>query len=149
MSVQILRLKKEARAIFWPWCAIVLARLLLYLPIHPESTGVFLTQGLLDALVGAFWLGIPLLAALPFGIEFQHQTMGLLFSQPMDRREIWHEKWLVMVSAIVSAGALYWVGPGAFAGLTGFSVIAGMWVVITICSAAFWSLTAGSVIGAM
>jgi hypothetical protein len=136
---------------FWPWCAVVLARVVSHPGVvgPPGMTTLGLTQAFLGVLgFSTFWIGMPLLAAVPLGMEFQYRTELLLFSQPISRKKIWREKWLVMVSAIVSAAAVYMIGPGPFSGLTGF-VIAAIWVVITICSAPFWALTAGSILGAM
>jgi hypothetical protein len=151
MSAQILRLRKEVRAMFWPWCVVVLARIIS----HPGVVGppAMMTSGLTRAFLdilggGTFWIGMPLLAVVPLGMEFQYRTELLLFSQPVSRNGIWREKWVVMVGAIVSSAAVYSIGPGPFTGLTGF-LIAASWIAITICSATFWVLTAGSILGAV
>ena len=84
------RMYKEARPLFWPWCAVVCAGAVPLLhPPYPlaEISGL------------GFLLGMPLLAALPFGNEFQNRTFSLLLSQPISRMEIWREK--LSITAIV------------------------------------------------
>ena len=81
------RLLMDARALLWPWCAVAAAALL-------ASVSYRLFPGLSVrnvALLG-FWFGVPLLATLVLGREFQYGTLAVLLSQPLDRRRIWFEK---------------------------------------------------------
>ncbi len=50
----------------------------------------------------SFFLGIPLLATLSPGNDFQHRDASLLLSQPIDRMEIWGEKMSVSMVATLS-----------------------------------------------
>ena len=61
----------------------------------------------------AFLLGIPLLATLPFGNEFQNRTFSLLLSQPVSRMEIWREKLSVTVIAVLSAVLVFSLASGS------------------------------------
>ena len=83
MSSRKARILKEARALFWPWCAISSAGLLRFFP-HPSGEIRLLWQ--ISQL--AFWVGVPLLATLSLGNELQYRTLPVLLSQPVDRREI-------------------------------------------------------------
>ena len=62
MSSELTRIVKEARALFWAWCAVTLAGLLTWLPRELRYVNGF------DSSMG-FWIGVPLLAAflrMPF-----------------------------------------------------------------------------------
>src|SRR5207249_7485832 len=86
-----------------------------------------------------FWLGVPLLAALCFGEEFQHRTLPLLLSQPVERGQIWTEKWLVSTASILSAAVVYLLAwRGTVAG--NFGLMAGWWVILSLCTGPFWTL---------
>jgi hypothetical protein len=95
-----------------------------------------------------FYIGIPLLAALPFGEEFQLRTLSFLVSQPIDRMKIWTEKWIVLTVAVFSAALVYWL---AWQGSLryGFFVAAALWAIVSVCSGTFWILFARSTIGGM
>ena len=55
------RMYKEARPLFWPWCAVVLAAAT---PLVPRLHSLVLISN------AGFLIGIPLLATLSFGNEF-------------------------------------------------------------------------------
>ena len=96
-----------------------------------------------------FFLGIPLLASLPLGDEFQHRTISLLLSQPIDRMKIWREKLSVTAVAAVSAFlvfALAWRGAEFQSGPQSLA-FAGAWVIATTASATFWTLFTRSTLG--
>src|SRR5258708_23142863 len=108
MSAKSIRIVKEARSLFWPWCVVVFAGVLrLFEPSNPALLG----RGLFSALHNfiepvsflGFFLGLPLLATLSLGNEFQHRTLALLLAQPIRRMEIWSEKFSVTIIAVVSA----------------------------------------------
>ena len=86
MNAQATRLKKEVRPLFWPWCAITLAGAVPF--FHPPDEIAWIPPL-------AFLLGIPLLATISYGSEFQHRTFSLLLSQPVSRGRIWRLKLLV------------------------------------------------------
>jgi hypothetical protein len=134
------RIYKEARPLFWPWCAVVLVVATpLVLRLH---SAVAISRA-------GFLLGIPLLATLSFGIEFQHRTLPLLLSQPAGRMKIWGEKMGVTLVAILLAALIFslaqWTasfppGPHGVA-------FAAAWIVATTAAATFWTLVARSMIG--
>ena len=97
----------------------------------------------------AFFLGTPLLAALPFGAEFQHKTIVLLLSQPASRTRIWFEKWIAAVIVVAVLGGIELTflalrAPGEVV------VLAALWfIVLVACSAPLWTLLARSTIGGL
>ncbi len=140
MDAKTTRILKEARPLFWPWCAVAAAGV-LPLAHPPQSIGLISSIG--------FLLGIPLLATLSLGNEFQHRTLSLLLSQPVDRMEIWGEKLCVTVVAVVSAVLVFSLALR----VTSFHpdrqelAFAGAWIVATTASATFWTLFTRSTVG--
>ncbi|MGA3168995.1 MAG: hypothetical protein ABSF14_23080 [Terriglobia bacterium] len=140
MDAKTTRILKEARPLFWPWCAVAAAGV-LPLAHPPQSIGLISPIG--------FFLGIPLLATLSLGNEFQHRTLSLLLSQPVDRMEIWGEKLSVIVVAVVSAVLVFSLALR----VTSFHpdrqelAFAGAWIVATTASATFWTLFTRSTVG--
>jgi hypothetical protein len=134
------RILKEARPLFWPWCAVILAGVIpLVRSLHSiEWISLF-----------GFFLGIPLLATLSLGNEFQHRTLSLLLSQPVGRMEIWGEKLSVTVVAVLSAVLVFSLALRATSFQPGRMEVAfaGGWIVATIASATFWTLIARSTVG--
>ena len=98
MTATTTRLLKEARPLFWPWCAVVLSGAVPLL--HPPDPIRWISQ------VG-FFVGIPLLATIPLGNEFQHRTISLLLSQPIGRVEIWREKLSITLLMVFSAALVF------------------------------------------
>src|SRR5262249_29156299 len=90
----------------------------------------------------SFWIGIPILASLSLGTEFQHRTFPMLLSQPIGRMQVWAEKWLVTGGAVLTAFLVHWFVHGA-----SFSTFGLVWVVTAMCSATFWTLVARSTVG--
>jgi len=139
MNAKTARILKEARPLFWPWCAVTMAGALPLL--HPFDWAPLI------ALIGFF--AIPLLATLSFGGEFQHRTLSLLLSQPVGRMKIWGEKLGVTFVAIVSAVLVFSLALRA----TSFHparqelAFAGAWIVAIIASATFWTLFTRSTVG--
>ena len=155
MNANTTRILKEARSLFWPWCAVVIAG---SLGLVEQSHSVLMGDGPLGVvhhlieplgLLG-FALGIPLLATLSLGNEFQHRTLPLLLSQPVDRMEIWGEKMSVSMVATVSATLVFgfsWRAalqqdPGLWMGT-------GAWIIAMIASTTLWTLIARSTLGGM
>jgi hypothetical protein len=140
MNAKTTRILKEARPLFWPWCAVAAAALL---PLaHPPQ---------LIELVWpiGFFLGIPLLATLPLGDEFQLRTLSLLLSQPIGRMEIWGEKLRVTVVAVLSAVLFFSLTLRATSFRQDWKVWAfgGAWIVAITASATFWTLFTRSTVG--
>ena len=140
MNVRTMRFLKEARPMLWAWCAIALLagpRLM-----HPYDWALAIWA------IGYFF-GIPLLAALPFGNEFQHRTLSLLLSQPVGRIRIWSEKLSISVVAAVSAALVLLLAlrTTSFLPDGNETHVAEAWIVATIASATFWTLIARSTVG--
>ncbi len=140
MNAKTTRILKEARPLFWPWCAVAAAGL-LPLAHPPQSIGWISPIGL--------FLGIPLLATLSLGDEFQHRTLSLLLSQPVGRMVIWGEKLSVTVVAVLSAGLVFSLALRATSFRQDWRVWAfgGAWIVAITASATFWTLFTRSTVG--
>src|ERR1035438_4740176 len=134
------RILKEARPLFWPWCAVALA----------ATLQLFRSLGWIGWISAAgFILGIPILATLSLGSEFQHQTLSLLLSQPVNRMEIWREKLIVTTVAVLSAALiafLPWRGR-EFQLDRNSLVLAAALIAASITSATFWTLFTRSIVG--
>ncbi len=154
MNAKTTRIFKEAHTLFWPWCAVTLAgalRLFEQAQTVQGSGGLWGVHTLIEpiSLLG-FFLGIPLLATLSLGSEFQHRTVGLLLSQPVGRMEIWTEKMSVTVVAVFSATLVYWyVWRSALEELPEIWVYAGTLILAMVASATFWTLVARSTMGGL
>lgn len=142
-NARAIRLKKEARALFWPWCANMIAGALPILLPHSSTAAKLNVLG--------FFFGIPLLATLSLGKEFYHRTFSLWLSQPVSRMQLWGEKMSVMCAAILSAGVVTMVGMFLFAlpemNLTYNKAAAVAYILITVASATYWTLAARSTVG--
>src|ERR1043165_492192 len=98
------RIIKEARVLIGPWCLIVAGALL---PLFSAAMHHF--HELATFFCGfALFGGIPFLAALSLGGEFQQRTISLLLGQPIGRMQIWKEKQLVLVVALLAAIPFFW-----------------------------------------
>src|SRR6266481_3319447 len=135
MKIQTTRLIKEARALLLPWCVACLAGI-LPLTHPPRWMAGFNELG--------FFFGIPLLAVLPFGNEFQYGTLSLLLSQPVDRMVIWREKMGVTVVAVLTASLIFsfswWMA--AIQVEPHIVALVALGVIVSITSANYWTLTA-------
>ncbi|MGC9994093.1 MAG: ABC transporter permease [Terriglobia bacterium] len=153
MNAKTTRILKEARPLLLPWCAV---NFVGALPLVHKSDW---TQGLTFIW---FIFGIPLLATISLGSEFQHRTLTLLLTQPVRRMEIWSVKLSVTLVAVLSAVLVGSLGSRAplaeffsFGSRTAFSqdqklwVVAGAWILAAIASATFWTLFARSTIGGL
>src|SRR5258708_8124094 len=140
MSARTRRLRKEVRALFLPWCGVVI---LCALPLF------HLSQSLSETSVAFCYIGIPMLATLSLGYEFQHRTLSLLLTQPVSRMKIWGEKMSVTIVAVGSATLIFCYGwPSAFQPDPQLSVFVGVYLIATVPSATFWTLFTRSTIGA-
>ena len=139
--------------------------------VSEESVGFFV--GLSSV---ALFATVVLMAALSFGVEYHQRTLGLLLSQPVARFRLWKEKILVEVGAIaavavflllVHEGLKLPAGRGLIVAISsnlwpsheiirgshseldnfGYWILAGTFVLATLCSAGFWTLIARSTIG--
>ena len=137
------RMMADARSLFWPWC-IVAAPGILSMFSFPRLPG-----GLeLDVVAGfGFAVGIPLLATLSFGNEFQFGTFSSLLSQPIERSRIWREKFAVVGVAVLSAAIAYGFGASRMGWEIDHIAVAALWLMVTVGSSAYWTLVARSTIG--
>ena len=146
MTVQTARLLKEARSLFWPWIIVLL------LGVTPAFAGEFSLGSIPVSQLALFGvlIGIPLIAALPFGLEFQHGTMPVLLSQPVDRRKIWTEKVVTALAFATSAAVLsYLTWHTAFADDRRLEWMWVVFIVLAVSSAAYWALVGKSMITGM
>jgi ABC-type transport system involved in multi-copper enzyme maturation permease subunit len=154
MNAKTMRIVKEARSLFWPWCAVIIAGAL---PLVGESHSALIAgpwwgvHYLIEPLSFlGFFLGIPLLATLSMGNEFQHRTLPLLLSQPIDRIEIWREKMSVSIVATLSATFVFCLSwRTALQQAPELWMEAGAWIIAMVASATLWTLIARSTLGGM
>ncbi len=155
MTPKTTRILKEARILFWPWLVVVLAGALRLVDTsHPAlyGRGLFSTvhNFIEPASFLGFFIGIPLLATLSLGNEFQHRTLALLLSQPIRRMEIWSEKFSVTIIAVVSAALVFgWTWRSAFHQDRELWIGAAALILIMTASAPFWTLIARSTMGGL
>jgi hypothetical protein len=134
------RILKEARPLFWPWCAVVLAAML---PLFRSLGSIAWIGG------WGFILGTPVLATLSLGSEFQYHTLPLLLSQPVNRMEIWREKLFVTTVAVLSAALVFFLTSRGSGFQLGWHtpVLGAALIASTIAAAAFWTLFSRSTVG--
>ena len=156
MSAKSIRIFKEARSLFWPWLVVVLAGVLRLaepppLPDFYYARNLFTLHNFIEPLSFlGFFIGIPLLATLSLGNEFQHRTLSLLLSQPIRRMEIWGEKFSVTIIAVVSAALIFcWTWRSAFHQDRELWIGATALILIMTASAPFWTLVARSTMGGL
>jgi ABC-type transport system involved in multi-copper enzyme maturation permease subunit len=145
---------KEVRALAPAWfIALVL----------PTLCGV-VSGGEWEAAWVGFFMGCGLLGAIGIGHEYDHQTMGLLLSQPVDRRFVWGVKMIVLWGGMLSIALIYApfllasglnrgehgveevvriIGAGCAAMLSGFcgAPLIALWVRSTLAAAVFATAT--------
>src|SRR5579859_1355719 len=149
MTAQSIQLRKEARQLLWPWFAVTLGGLasLFYFSQGPSLWSPLDSLALLFPL--GFFLGVPLLAALPLGTEFQNGTLSLLLAQPVDRHKLWLQKWIVTLAAVLPPAILYLLagygnrefGPDLW--------MAASWMFAATAGAMAWTLIAKSTLGGL
>jgi hypothetical protein len=129
---------KEARPLFWPWCAVALASALPL--VHPLLPIAWIISSV------GFILGIPLLSSLPFGHEFQNRTFSLLLSQPISRMEIWREKLSITAIVVFTAALVFHASQRASGVHTDWRLPA-VTAIVFVASAPFWTLFTRSIVG--
>lgn len=87
-----LRLWKEARALLPMWAAMAVVM------VAPR---LLMDRNPLNFSFPAYWLSCALLGAAAFSQEFQYRTVGLLLAQPVSRRRVWWEKYLIVGTGVV------------------------------------------------
>jgi len=143
MDARTIRAKKEVRALFWPWCAVMIAGAAPLVVSHEYAEPLSYLS---------FFFGIPLLATLSLGNEFYHRTLSLWLTQPLNRMQLWREKMMVMLPAVLSAGLVSGVIMFAVTWpdmrLT-YRVAAVVYVVVSAASATFLTLATRSTLGGL
>jgi hypothetical protein len=143
------RLLKEARPMFWPWSVLILAGLAALTRF--SVAGFSLPRSMVEIILWcATFLGIPFLAALPIGTEFENRTLGLLLSQPLSREEIWRVKVLATVVTVLPPAILFGLAGRLIWRMDAFLMLAGaVAIVATTAGAMFWTLLARSTLGGL
>lgn len=140
-------LKKEIHTLAWPAAAVLALATLppVWVTLAGAADGA---RGWpLQAALSAFVVGMAVLAALPFGAEFQQRTLGLVLSQPVSRARVWFEKWCVLAAVllVLAAARIAALGGAAADGRVG--VRESTFMVAMACSGFLWTLVARSTIG--
>jgi len=147
MNSRTTRMMKEARALFRPWCAVVILSALPLVHIgHGFLHRYYISLSDISKVSGC--LGIPMLATLSLGYEFQHRTLSLLLAQPVSRMKIWGEKLSVTFIAVLSAAlVLSFSWRSVLQRDPKLWVLAAIYLLATVPSATFWTLFARSPMG--
>ena len=148
MTPRSIQLYKEVRQLLLPWACLVVGGLLSLLHI-PHNGYLWSPIDLLSWILPFGCLAIPLLAALPLGNEFQHQTIALLLAQPVDRGEIWLQKTMVTLAAVLPVAVLYLFGFGRNQEFDMDFWMAAVWIVAATAGSAAGTLLARSAIGGL
>ena len=141
------RIAKEFRALSLPWIVCAVASFGHFAGKGPGSWAQI--SGALAAF--AFFAGCLILAALPFGTEFQQRTWTLVLGQPVDRFRLWKEKFLTATAAVLTLVAVHSTVALLAKHRLPFDDLLPVlgFVVATICCAGLCALTSRSVIGGM
>jgi hypothetical protein len=143
MNARMVRLKKEARALFWPWSAVVIVGASPLVVPHAYAEPLSFLS---------FFFGIPLLATLSLGNELYHRTFSLWLTQPVSRMQLWGEKMTVMLAAVLSAGLVSGVVMFTVTWppmrLT-YKVAAVVYVLVSAVSGTFFTLATRSTLGCL
>src|SRR5262249_26755023 len=150
MSALAIQLPKEARQRLWPWLAVTVGGLvsLAYMSRHSSTWNPI--DNLLPFIfpLGSF-LVLPLLASLPLGSEFQHGTFTTLLAQPIEQRELWLQKWIVTLAAILPPAVLYLMGCHLLWEFGREFWMAAGWIAAATAGAMAWTLIARSTLGGL
>jgi len=149
MSAQTIQLRKEARQLLFPWTVTIFAGFLSLLNLQ-RAEHSWSPIDLLNWIVpiGCFF-AIPLLAALPLGGEFQQGTFTLLLAQPVDRQNLWRQKMVITVAAVLPATILFLFSAFRNPGFDGDFWPAAVWIVASTSGAIAGTLIARSAIGGL
>ncbi len=143
LNPQAIRLKKEARALFWPWCAIMIAGALPIVVPHVYAEPFSFLS---------FFMGVPLLASLSLGNEFREHTLSLWLSQPRSRMQLWWEKMIVMFPAVLTAGfvsgTVMFQVTWPHMRLT-YKAAALVYIFVAMAAATFWTAALRSTVGGL
>jgi hypothetical protein len=143
------RLLKELRLLALPAGAVVGTAVVALAWVGAGEPGPVTRAWLLRVVTMVFFLGVPLLVALPFGAEFQQRTLVLLLAQPLSRTRLWAEKCAVLTAVVLVVGALQvaLARAGLFQDVPPDRAV--LYVVLMLGSGVFWTMIAGSAIGGL
>ena len=149
MNAQFIQLRKEARPLLLPWSVMMLVGALSLLLRTPRDDHYWRSLDLLNWVLplGCFF-GIPLLAALPLGTEFQHRTLTLLLAQSVDRETLWRQKVIIMLGAVLPSAALY-LWSARVNEFEGEFWPAAVWIISSVSGSVAGTLIARSAIGGL
>ena len=149
MTTRSIQLVKEVRQLLLPWALTMLGGLVSLFPVSRAGyswSPIDLLSWILP--LGCF-IGIPLLAALPLGSEFQHRTLLLLLAQPVDRRKLWLQKTMVTLAAVLPLAFLYLFSFGRSQEFDMDFWMAAVWIVAATAGSIAGALVARSTIGGL
>ncbi|HEU5070577.1 MAG TPA: ABC transporter permease [Verrucomicrobiae bacterium] len=134
------------RMLAGPWCVVAAAGVL---PLFRDLLGW--PRDLLGIIGTLGWFaGVPFLAALSLGGEFQQRTLSLLLGQPVGRLRLWIEKQVVLLVGLAILVPVFWFGWYDRNDLNADALgIVGAWLLVTVASATFWTLLARSTMGGL
>ncbi len=149
MKTSSAQLLKEARQLAWPWAAVTVPGLAIlanpWLSASPTAGTWHFTDWILGA--GAF-LGSLLLAALPLGAEFQFRTLGMRLAQPIQRRALWRQKFLVTMAAMAPPAAIYCLAIAIRYGRPA-AIMAAAWIAVILAGGIPFTLLTRSTMGSV
>jgi hypothetical protein len=145
LTTHTVRLKKEVHHLLWPSIALTCLGLYGFFSHQVEIYGLLRPEWLIQF---AIFGGIPVLASLGLGMEFQYHTLGMSLAQPVERREIWFAKFSVMIFAVLPPLLLFVLDERLSLGFDHdrWLLIIG-WLMVTVMSAFLWTMIAHSTIG--
>ncbi len=94
MNTLVTKERRASQAAFWISVAVMAALAFLYRTPFGRQSGAELLLG------WVFIVAAPYLGALPFGYEFDHQTLSLYLQQPKKRMRLWGEKMLTGIALV-------------------------------------------------
>jgi hypothetical protein len=129
-----MNINKELRPLLLPWLVAAVAGLA---PLAEEPVSG------IGALIG--FGAFALMAATPWGIEFQERTFPLLLSLPIERSRVWRDKMLAVALATLGLVFANWrVQMLIFEASVFATALFWLFLVATICSSGFWILSTRS-----
>jgi len=149
MSAQTVQIQKEARQLLFPWTVTIFAGFLSLLNFSRSEyswSPIDLLNWIIP--VGCFF-AIPLLAALPLGGEFQHGTFTLLLAQPVDRQNLWRQKMVIAVTAVLPVTILFLFSAYRNPRFDGDLWPTAVWIVASTSGSIAGTLIARSAIGGL
>src|SRR4051812_3440286 len=108
MTATTIRAMKEFRLLAWPSAAVTACAALALVMLRNRLASGPINAESLTAL--GFFAGLPVLAGLGIGYEFQYRTLSLTLAQPIERDAIWRAKNLAALAAIALPAGLFCLG---------------------------------------